>query len=82
MSASAVPAPSRLGHPDDGATSVHEVDVAAVAALIGEPTRCAMLHAVLDGTARPAGELARVAGIAAPTASAHLSRLVQAGPGC
>jgi DNA-binding transcriptional ArsR family regulator len=55
------------------------VDVAAVAALIGEPARYAMLHAVLGGGSRPAGELAHLAGISPATASRHLSQLVQAG---
>jgi DNA-binding transcriptional ArsR family regulator len=47
-----------------------------VAALLGDPTRAAMLDALMDGRARPAGELARTAGIAPSTASEHLARLV------
>ncbi len=38
-----------------------------------------MLLALIDGSARPAGELARLAGIGAAGASAHLRRLVAAG---
>ena len=38
-----------------------------------------MLAALLGGVARPAGELARCAGVSAPTASGHLARLVQGG---
>ena len=38
-----------------------------------------MLHALLDGSERPAGELARAAGVSAATASGHLRRLVGAG---
>lgn len=53
-----------------------EADVAAVAALIGDPARSAMLAALQDGRALPAGELARHAGVSAPTASAHLGRLL------
>ena len=56
-----------------------DVDVAAVAALMGDRARCAMLHALLDGSERPSGELARAAGVSAPTASGHLHRLVDAG---
>lgn len=38
-----------------------------------------MLLALMDGTTRPAGELARAAGIGAATASVHLQRLVDGG---
>ncbi len=54
-------------------------DVTDVAALLGEPTRAAMLDALMDGEARPAGELARGAGVAPSTASEHLARLVDGG---
>jgi DNA-binding transcriptional ArsR family regulator len=54
-------------------------DLAAVAALIGDPSRAAMLSALLGGHALPAGELARHARVSAQTASAHLTRLVAAG---
>jgi DNA-binding transcriptional ArsR family regulator len=50
--------------------------VTDVAALLGDPTRATMLDALMDGRARPAGELARRAGIAPSTASEHLARLV------
>lgn len=53
--------------------------LAETAALIGEPTRTAMMVALMDGRALTAGELARVAGVAAPTASGHLARLAEAG---
>lgn len=52
---------------------------AEIAALAGNPTRASMLHALLDGRALTASELARVAGIAPQTASGHLSRLATAG---
>lgn len=58
---------------------IADVDVAAVAALIGDRARCAMLHCLLDSSERPAGELARAAGVSATTASGHLHRLVGAG---
>jgi DNA-binding transcriptional ArsR family regulator len=54
------------------------IDIAAVAALVGDPGRANMLAVLLDGRAHTATELARlahVAGIAAPTASGHLAKL-------
>ncbi|MBY0335951.1 MAG: winged helix-turn-helix domain-containing protein [Acetobacteraceae bacterium] len=53
--------------------------LAASAALIGDPARAAMLQALLPGEALTAGELARVAGIGAPAASAHLKALTEGG---
>lgn len=52
--------------------------IAEMAAAMGEPARAAMLAALMDGRAMTATELARVAGIAPPTASGHLARLVAA----
>jgi DNA-binding transcriptional ArsR family regulator len=52
---------------------------AAIAALAGDPARAAMLHAMMDGRALTASELARAAGIAPQTASSHLARLTEAG---
>lgn len=54
-------------------------DFAAVAHLIADPARAAMLATLLDGRARPAGELARAAGITAQTASSHLAKLLDGG---
>ena len=53
--------------------------LAATAALIGEPTRAAMLAALLDGRALTVGELATAAGVTPQTASGHLARLAEAG---
>ena len=53
--------------------------LAEVAALLGEPGRAGMAMALWDGSARPAGELARIAGVTPATASAHLARLVAGG---
>ncbi|MED7923273.1 winged helix-turn-helix domain-containing protein [Nonomuraea sp. LP-02] len=53
-----------------------DADIAPVAALIADPTRAAILTALLDGRALAAGELARVAGVSAATASSHLARLL------
>src|SRR6266700_1579624 len=52
---------------------------AQVAALAGDPARAGMLHALMDGRALTASELARVAGIAPQTASGHLSRMTAIG---
>lgn len=50
-----------------------------VASIAGDPARAAMLHALIDGRALTAGELARSAGVTPQTASGHLSRLVVSG---
>jgi len=52
---------------------------AEVATLAGDPARAGMLHALMDGRALTASELAQVAGITAQTASSHLARMVTAG---
>lgn len=54
-----------------------EHEISSVAALLAERARAAMLVALLDGSARAAGELARVAGISAQSASNHLHLLRQ-----
>ncbi|UYM07707.1 ArsR/SmtB family transcription factor [Solicola gregarius] len=56
-----------------------EADLAKPAALMAEPARAAMLVALLDGSERPASELAQVAGVSASTASEHLNRLTSGG---
>lgn len=53
--------------------------LARLGALLADPSRAAMLLALMDGSIRPAGELARAAGVGAATASAHLQRLVAGG---
>jgi DNA-binding transcriptional ArsR family regulator len=52
---------------------------ARIAALAGDPARAGMLHALMDGRALTASELAGVAGITAQTASSHLARMTDAG---
>jgi DNA-binding transcriptional ArsR family regulator len=54
-------------------------DLASFGELVSDPSRVAMLLALMDGAARPASELARLAGIAPSTASFHLQRLVGGG---
>ena len=56
-----------------------DADVAAAAALIGEPARAALLLALMEEDALPARELAARARIAPSTASGHLARLVEGG---
>jgi DNA-binding transcriptional ArsR family regulator len=56
-----------------------DVDIAAVARMIGEPARMAMLEALLGGGTRSGRELARAAGVAPSTASEHLQQLEEAG---
>lgn len=51
--------------------------IARIAALIGDTARAEMLTALMGGQALTATELAGVAGITRPTASAHLARLVE-----
>jgi predicted transcriptional regulator len=55
------------------------VDIAAVAGLFAEPARSRMVLALLDGRALPASRLAAEAGVAASTASEHLSVLLDGG---
>lgn len=54
-------------------------NVTNIASLIGDATRTTILMALLDGTALPAGELARLANVSPQTASAHLTKLVDGG---
>lgn len=50
-----------------------------IAALIADPARSAMLLALFDGRALPAGELAFAAAITPQTASSHLAKLLAGG---
>jgi len=53
-------------------------DVALIAGLIGEPARAAILVALVNGRALPAGELAFIRNVAPQTASFHLRKLTDA----
>ena len=53
-------------------------DIAAIASLVADRSRAAILQALLEGAALAAGDLARRAGVSPSTASSHLARL-QAG---
>jgi DNA-binding transcriptional ArsR family regulator len=50
-------------------------DMASFGEAVSDPSRVAMLLSLMDGLARPASELARIAGVASSTASFHLGRL-------
>ncbi|MGD9803237.1 MAG: ArsR/SmtB family transcription factor [Hyphomicrobiaceae bacterium] len=50
-----------------------------VATATGDPARASMLHALMDGRALTANELARAAGITPQSASSHLSRMTALG---
>jgi DNA-binding transcriptional ArsR family regulator len=54
-------------------------DIAAAAALLGDPARAAMIALLLGGEAYPAIILAARAGISAQTASVHLAKLTAGG---
>lgn len=54
-------------------------DISLVASLFADPARATILRALMDGTRRPAGELAYVANVSAQSASAHLAKLVEGG---
>jgi DNA-binding transcriptional ArsR family regulator len=56
-----------------------DVDIAPVAAAIGNPARGRMLTAMIGGRGLPASELAQIAHVSPSTASAHLARLIGAG---
>jgi DNA-binding transcriptional ArsR family regulator len=58
---------------------VTRFQLAEIGSLLADPARAAMLLALMDGSARPAGELAALAGVAASTASEHLRRLCEGG---
>jgi DNA-binding transcriptional ArsR family regulator len=52
---------------------------APVGRLLASPARAIVIDALLDGQALPAGELAALAGVGAPTISEHLAELVSGG---
>ncbi|WP_322063129.1 helix-turn-helix domain-containing protein [Paraburkholderia sp. J63] len=54
-------------------------NLSSTAFLIADAARAAMLMALADGRARPAGELAFAAGVTAQTASSHLAKLLDGG---
>ena len=61
------------------ATSPGAFALSSTAEVFAEPARMAMLLALLDGSARPASDLARIARVQPSTASSHLRRLLDHG---
>lgn len=53
-------------------------NVAMIASLVSEPSRAAILTALLDGRFHTASELAHMAGIKPQTASFHLAKMTEA----
>ncbi len=64
-----MPDPELRGDPDFG----------AIAALMADPSRAAVLAELADGRALPPSELAEVAGVSRSTISEHLAKLERAG---
>src|SRR5207237_2983843 len=54
-------------------------DLTRIAHLLADPARASMLWTLIDGTTRPAGELAYAANVSAQSASAHLATMVTGG---
>ncbi len=52
--------------------------IVRIASLIGDPTRCEVLTALMGGKALTATELADIAGVTKQTISAHVSKMVDA----
>jgi DNA-binding transcriptional ArsR family regulator len=50
-----------------------------IGTLLSDPGRAAILWSLMDGSARPAGELAMIAGVSPSAASSHLARLAEGG---
>ena len=56
-----------------------DTNVSRIANLLADPVRATMLRTLIDGTMRPAGELAYAANVSAQSASVHLAKLVSGG---
>ncbi len=54
-------------------------DFSALGHALSSPARTTFLNMLMDGSSRPAGELARSAGVSPATASEHLAVLTKAG---
>jgi len=55
------------------------ISIPRIANLFADPARALILRTLIDGSMRPAGELAYTANISAQSASAHLMKLVDGG---
>lgn len=66
--------------PSDAQREVaHFPGLSRIGALLADPGRAAMLWSLMDGSARPAGELTMIAGLSPSAASGHLSKLAEGG---
>ena len=54
-------------------------DFSVIGRALATPARSTILDLLMDGSARPAGELAKIAGVSASAASEHLAVLLDAG---
>src|SRR6478609_1295720 len=68
-----------MTHDDADPRARHFPGLSRIGALLADPGRAAMLWSLMDGTARPAGELTMIAGLSPSAASAHLARLTEGG---
>jgi DNA-binding transcriptional ArsR family regulator len=57
----------------------NDPDIPRLARLLADRARAKIVWTLIDGTTRPAGELAYAANISAQSASAHLAKLVEGG---
>src|ERR1700743_3619749 len=57
----------------------HFPGLSRIGALLADPGRAAMLWSLMDGSARPAGELTMIAGLSPSAGSAYLVRLTASG---
>jgi len=64
---------------DDDLRPASRLDIASAAALLSEPARVSIVSALMDGQARPATELARIARVSPSTGSEHLALLTRGG---
>lgn len=68
-----------INRPDIPGIENGQPDFIALAELLGEQSRAAILLELLSGRSLPAGELARIARVKPQTASSHLNKLTEGG---
>ena len=59
--------------------TAHFPGLSRIGALLADAGRAAMLWSLMDGSARPAGELTIIAGLSPSAASGHLAKLAESG---
>lgn len=64
---------------DSDRDTAHFPGLSRIGALLADPGRAAMLWSLMDGRARPAGELTIIAGLSPSAASGHLAKLAESG---